>query len=212
MLPRDPYTDALLSAADSMHATFDAYCNVLMSAANNEWTEAFLRRMVAHDRLNRMAKMFANKRVSGALDDAMVETLAMLLRAHLHVADRSDLSVEAERTIPKKGLRPDLSVWQSGVPAPVAIIEAKVQMGWGRGNVSETFLRREEDLVAAGVPAGNIWHVVGTQSNWSRDGNPNWGGKWRVVVEGPWSGKRLHPIDPIFSAIANLPRREGTAE
>jgi hypothetical protein len=211
MLPRDPFTDALLTAADLLYATVDAYSNGGMSTAQNEWTEAFLRRMVAYDRLNRAVKIAAHKRVSGDLADAMVETLAMLLRCHLHGAGRTDLSVEAERTIPKKGLRPDVSVWQSGVVgAPVAVIEAKVQMGWKRSNVAEGFLEREARLTDAGVPAQNIWHVVGTQSNWSRDAHMNWGSRWRVLVEGPWHGKRLHPLDPIFVAIANLPKRETT--
>jgi hypothetical protein len=209
MLPRDPYTEALLTAANTLAATTDAYCDSGVSAAQHEWTEAFLRRMDAHDRLNRAVKMAAHKRVSGDLADAMVETLAMLLRCHLHAAGRTDLSVESERTIPRKGLRPDVSVWQSGVvAAPVAVIEAKVQMGWGRSNVAEGFLEREARLTEAGVPAQNIWHVVGTQSNWSRDEHMNWGSRWRVIVEGPWRGKRLHPLDPVFVAIANLPKRD----
>ena len=182
------------------------YCDGPMRVAENDWTTAFLRRMTAHAHLNRTIKMYAHKHVAGALDDAMVETLAMLLKAYLLAAGRSDLSVASEKTIYRKGLRPDVSVWQSGIAVPVAVIEAKVQMGWGRGNVAEGFRQREADLVAAGVPSGNIWHIVGTQSNWTRGDEIEWGSRWRVMVEGPWNGKRVHPLDPIFTAIAHLPK------
>ena len=206
MILRDPYTDALLEAADALMHAENAYCEGPMRADDNDWTTAFLRRMTAHAHLNRTIKLYAHKHVSGAMDHAMVETLAMLLKAYLLAAGRSDLSVASEKTIHRKGVRPDVSVWQSGVEAPVAVIEAKVQMGWGRSNVAEGFRQREADLVAAGVPHGNIWHVVGTQSNWTRGAEIEWGSKWRVTVEGPWNGKRLHPLDPIFVTIANLPK------
>lgn len=206
MIFRDPYTDALLAAADALMQAENLYCDGPMRVAENDWTTAFLRRMTAHAHLNRTIKMYAHKHVAGALDDAMVETLAMLLKAYLLAAGRSDLSVASEKTIYRKGLRPDVSVWQSGSAAPVAVIEAKVQMGWGRGSVAEGFRQREADLVAAGVPSGNIWHIVGTQSNWTRGDEIEWGSRWRVMVEGPWNGKRVHPLDPIFTTIAHLPK------
>lgn len=203
----DYYTRAL----DEMHALIDItnaeYQTNPPLVTQCGWTHAFVQRMYAHTRLLDHLKVAANKSVRASLDHSMVETLSMLLTSYLRGIGRNDLVVHAERTIPRKRVRPDISVWKGD--ACVAVVEAKVQMGWSRHNVEQSFIDREAELVAAGVPHANIWHVVASQCNWERKAHASWGSRWRVVAEqhtGAWQAPTiLHPIDEIFVDIGALP-------
>jgi hypothetical protein len=207
----DPYTKALLelsnAAAESLaHAEADP-----VSVVYNEWTKLFVSRMHAHTRYNDVLKEYANKRVRGSLDHAMVETVAMQLKAYLRKIGRLDMVVHAEKTLPGTGRRPDVSVWIN--ERCVAVIECKVQLGWNRDNHERDFATRELALTSAGVPAGNVWHIVASQCNWSRSNNPRWGDRWRVIGEeysGHWKPfgvgcTVIHAIDPVYVEIGQIP-------
>jgi len=200
----DPYTHAL-----DLLATYaqQSYENLYLAGRGhpNDWTGLFCARMRAHTNYHDAIKVIANKRVRGALDHAMTETLAMQIKALLGV-HRPDLRVASEMTIPQKRVKPDISVWKEG--KCLAAIECKVQMGWSRGAVAKDFTAREAKLVAAGVPSANIWHVVASQCNWERDTTANWGHRWLVIGEeytGAWAKVTLvHDLERMYSALVAL--------
>ena len=200
----DPYTHAL-----DLLATYaeQSYNNLYLTGPGQitDWTGLFCARMRAHTNYHDAIKTIANKRVRGALDHAMTETIAMQVRAHLGV-HRRDLTVASEMTIPQKRVKPDISVWKDG--KCIAAIECKVQMGWSRGAVAKDFSAREAKLTAAGVPSENIWHVVASQCNWERDDNANWGRRWLVIGEeytGAWRKVTLvHDLERMYAQLVTL--------
>ena len=211
MMHSDPQTHALLMLAESVKQSHGWLRSGLVQpdAQKNGWTNLLMERIAAQDAVLQAIRTCARKKVSAPLDAAMVDNIALLLTSYLHRAGRHDLIVSAERTIPRKRLRPDVSVWKAdNNSVPVAVVECKVQMGWSRTDVEGQFETREKRLVGAGVPAENVWHVVGNQGNWarSRPEDAAWGTKWCVLHAGPWSkGTHLHPIEHIFESIARIP-------
>jgi hypothetical protein len=197
----DPYTHMLDMMAVYVQQSYDN----MEASPDNDWTLLFCERMRAHTNLNDAIKGIANKRVRGSLDHAMTETLAMQMRALLS-RKRPDLTVHSEKTIPRKGVKPDISVWKG--EDCIAVVECKVQLGWSRGAVAKDFLAREAKLTGAGVPANNIWHVVASQCNWERDGNAKWGDRWRVVgleYTGHWRPATvIHPLEAMYELLVRL--------
>ena len=197
----DPYTHMLDIMAVYVQQSYDN----MEACPENDWTLLFCERMRAHTNLNDAIKGIANKRVRGSLDHAMTETLAMQMRALL-ARKRPDLTVHSEKTIPLKGVKPDISVWRG--EDCLAVVECKVQLGWSRGAVAKDFIAREVKLVGAGVSSANIWHVVASQCNWERDGNTKWGDRWRVVgleYTGHWKPATvIHPLEPLYDVLVRL--------
>ena len=203
----DLYTEELLTLADAARVSLEGMETGYVDLLRSEWTALFVSRMHAHTYYNDRMKGLANKRVRASLDHAMVETIAMQLKAYLRKIGRLDMTVHAEKTIPGTGRRPDVSVWIGD--RCVAVIECKVQLGWNRDNHEPHFTLRETALANAGVPVGNVWHIVASQCNWERSNNPRWGDRWRVVGEeysGDWKlvCTVIHPIDPVYVEIGQL--------
>jgi len=200
----DPYTHALDLLATYAEQSYD---NLYLTGPGhpNDWTGLFCSRMRAHTNHHDAIKVIATKRVRAALDHAMTETIAMQVKALLGT-HRRDLRVASELTIPQKKVKPDISVWKDD--KCVAAIECKVQMGWSRGAVAKDFTAREVKLAAAGVPSGNIWHVVASQCNWERDGHANWGNRWLVIGEeytGAWRKVTLiHDLERMYDTLVTL--------
>jgi hypothetical protein len=206
----DLYTEELLKLAEAARVSLEGMETGHVNLLRSEWTKLFVSRMHAHTFYNDQIKGFANKRVRASLDHAMVETIAMQLKAYLRKIGRLDMVVHAEKSIPGSRCRPDVSVWIG--ERCVAAIECKVQLGWDRDNHEQNFTNREAALTAAGVPVGNVWHVVASQCNWVRGTTPRWGSRWLVVGEeysGHWKPfgvgcTVIHPIDPMYVEIGQL--------
>jgi hypothetical protein len=211
MMHPDPHTHALLMLAEAVKQAHGHLTTGLLQPdeANGGWTNLLMGRLVAQHEVAQSLRATASRRVAASLDAPMVDYLALLLKAYLHRKGRYDLHVSAERTIFRKGVRPDVSVWKEGKnDVPVAVIEAKVQMGWNRTNVEEQFEKRDDLLTGIGVPHANIWHVVANRGNWapSNPSDPRWGTRWIILHDGPWKGgERVNPIEPIFRDIASIP-------
>ena len=165
-------------------------------------TRLILGRLAAYERLDTYIKTRIQKHLRGSLDHAMVETIAFFLRSYLKQNGKTHLDVHAEKTLNSK--RPDISVWKDG--KAIASIEAKVQMGWGRSTVDAGFRKREQELLARGIPLDNQFTVVATQVNWERSTAPEWGNRWHVLTEGGLSEdpRIIHPIENTFLHISNL--------
>lgn len=165
-------------------------------------TRLILGRLAAYERLDTYIKTRVQKHLRGSLDHVMVETIAFFLRSYLKQNGIPHLDVHAEKTLRSK--RPDISIWKDG--KAIASIEAKVQMGWSRSTVDAGFRKREQELLARGIPLDNQFTVVATQVNWERSNAPEWGNRWHVLTEGGLSSspKIVHPIESTFLHISNL--------
>ncbi len=165
-------------------------------------TRLILGRLAAYERLDSYIKTRVQKHLRGSLDHVMVETIAFFLRAYLKQNGVTTLDVHAEKTLQSK--RPDISIWKD--QKAIASIEAKVQMGWGRSTVDAGFRKREQELLARGIPLNNQFTVVATQVNWERSTAPEWGTRWHVLTEGGLSAdpQIVHPIESTFLHISNL--------
>lgn len=165
-------------------------------------TRLILGRLAAYERLDSYIKTRVQKHLRGSLDHVMVETIAFFLRSYLKQNGITHLDVHAEKTLKSK--RPDISIWKDQVA--IASIEAKVQMGWGRSTVDAGFRKREQELLARGIPLYNQFTVVATQVNWERSNAPEWGNRWHVLTEDGLSSlpKIVHAIENAFLHISHL--------
>jgi hypothetical protein len=165
-------------------------------------TRLILGRLAAYERLDTYIKTRVQKHLRGSLDHVMVETIAFFLRSYLKQNGVTTLDVHAEKTLQSK--RPDISIWKG--QKAIASIEAKVQMGWGRSTVDVGFRKREQELLARGIPIDNQFTVVATQVNWERSNAPEWGNRWLVLTEGGLSEdpQIVHAIESTFLHILNL--------
>lgn len=201
------HTDKFAQAVENLRQAF-LLAEVDFSVAGTidlkaqDATNLILGRLAAYERLDSYIKVRVQKHLRGSLDHVMVETIAFFLRAYLKQNGIKHLDVHAEKTL--KGKRPDISIWKNQVV--VASIEAKVQMGWGRSTVDAGFRKREQELLARGIPINNQFTVVATQVNWERSKDPEWGNRWHVLTEDGLSSapKIVHPIESTFIRISNL--------
>lgn len=205
----DPYTAALLVAANevSRSVLWAEHRARAERLDTDGWTRLWIERMAAHMSLQAAVKRAAHKAVRQSLDHAQVETTALLLRSYLLAHDVRDVEVCAERMV--KGIRPDVSVWRG--TQPLAAIECKTQLGWGRRHIVSGFEDRERVLASADFPTDAVWFLVATQCNWEQPPHAQWDKRWRVVSDEPvehWSAttKIRSPIEPMFAAIATLVR------